>query len=182
MSHRRYMFKNAKNKTYICIIMPLVLYGCETWSLTLMEGHRLCVFENRVLRDIFGPKKEEATGDCRKLHDQDLHILFTRYWVIKLRIIRWVGHVERKGEKRNESFSGQHWRKQTTWNIWDGRPWTRGMLMRMGQYRRSLWTQEETFRFHKMLRISWLAEKLLASQEVHYSTEFVTGTGSLTWL
>jgi len=106
MSYRRYISKNIKNKTYICIIMPFVLYGCGTWSPTLMEGHRLCVFENRVLRDIFGPKKEEATGECRKLHDQD-HILFTRYWVIKKRM-RWVGHVEHKGEKRNESFSGEH--------------------------------------------------------------------------
>jgi len=73
-----------------------------------MEGHRWCVFKKRVLRDIFGPKKEEATGECRKLHDLNLHILFTRYWVIKLRIMRWVGHVEHKGEKRNESFSGEH--------------------------------------------------------------------------
>jgi hypothetical protein len=58
------------------------------------------VFENRVLRDIFGPKKEEATGECRKLHDQDLHIVFTRYWVIKLRIMRWMGHVECKGGEK----------------------------------------------------------------------------------
>jgi hypothetical protein len=71
---RRYISKNVKNKTYICIIMSFVLYGCETWSLTLMEGYRLCVFENRMLRDIFGPKKEKATGECRKLHVQDLHI------------------------------------------------------------------------------------------------------------
>jgi hypothetical protein len=73
-----------------------------------MEGHRLCVFENRMLRDIFGPKKEEAIGECRKLHDVNLHILFTRYGVIRLRIMRWVGHVEHKGEKTNESFSGEH--------------------------------------------------------------------------
>jgi len=59
MSCRRYISKNVKNKTYICIIMPFVLYGCETWFLTLMEGHRLCVFENRVLRDIFGPRKRK---------------------------------------------------------------------------------------------------------------------------
>ena len=73
--------------------MPFVLYGCETWSLTVMEGHRLCVFENRVLRDTVGPKKEKATGECKKLHDQDLHVFFTRYWVIKVRIMRWVGHM-----------------------------------------------------------------------------------------
>jgi hypothetical protein len=56
-----------------------------------MEGHRLSVFENRVLRDMFGPKTEEVTGDWRKLHNQELHILYCSpdiTWVIKLRIMR----------------------------------------------------------------------------------------------
>jgi hypothetical protein len=51
----------------------VVLYGCETWSLTLREDHRLRVFENRVLRRIFGPKRDEVTGEWRKLHNEELH-------------------------------------------------------------------------------------------------------------
>jgi hypothetical protein len=51
------------------------LYGCETWSLTLREEHRLRVFENKVLRRIFGPKRDEVTGECRKLHNEELHDL-----------------------------------------------------------------------------------------------------------
>ena len=60
---------SQKNKTYINIILPVVLYGCETWSLTSREERRLRVFENRVLRRIFGPKRDEVTGECRKLHN-----------------------------------------------------------------------------------------------------------------
>jgi hypothetical protein len=58
------------------IIKRHVLYGCETWSLTLREEHRLRVFENRVLRGIFGPKRDEVTGDWRKLHNEELHNLY----------------------------------------------------------------------------------------------------------
>jgi hypothetical protein len=56
---------------------PVVLYGCETWSLTLREEHRLRLFENRVLRRIFGPKNNEVTGEWRKLHNEELHILYS---------------------------------------------------------------------------------------------------------
>jgi hypothetical protein len=59
------------------IILPVVLYGCETWSLTLREEHRLRVFEKRVLRRIFGPKRDEVTGEWRKLHNEELHILYS---------------------------------------------------------------------------------------------------------
>jgi hypothetical protein len=59
------------------IILPVVLYECETWSLTLKEGHRLRVFENRVLRRIFGPKRDEATGEWRKLRNEELHELYS---------------------------------------------------------------------------------------------------------
>jgi hypothetical protein len=58
-----------KIRIYKTIILPVVLYGCETWSLTLREEHRLRVFENRVLRRIFGPKRDEVTGGWRKLHN-----------------------------------------------------------------------------------------------------------------
>ena len=63
----RLLSKNLKIKTYRTIILPVVLYGCETWSLTLREERRLRVFENRVLRRIFGPKRDELTGEWRKL-------------------------------------------------------------------------------------------------------------------
>jgi hypothetical protein len=57
----------VKIKIYKTIILPVVLYGCETWSLTFREEHRLRVFENRVLRSVFGPKRDEVTGGWRKL-------------------------------------------------------------------------------------------------------------------
>jgi hypothetical protein len=59
------------------INLPLVLYRCETWSLTLREEHRLSVFENGVLRRISGPKWDEVTGEWRKLHNKELHILYS---------------------------------------------------------------------------------------------------------
>ena len=61
---------NLKIKIYRTIILPVVLYGCETWSLILREERRLRVFENMVLRRIFGPKRDEVTGECRKLHNE----------------------------------------------------------------------------------------------------------------
>ena len=65
--------KNVKGKTYRTIILPVVLYECETWSLTLREECRLRVFVNRVLRRIFGPKRDEVTGEWRRLHDEELY-------------------------------------------------------------------------------------------------------------
>jgi hypothetical protein len=79
------------------------MYGCETWSLTLREEHRLRVFENRVLRRIFVPKRDEVTGGWRKLHNEKLHGLYSSpsiVRVIKARRVRWVGHVARIGELR----------------------------------------------------------------------------------
>ena len=64
--------KNLKTKIYRTIILPVVLYGCETWSLTLREERRLRLFENRVLRSVFGPKMDEVTGEWRKLQDEEL--------------------------------------------------------------------------------------------------------------
>ena len=65
--------KNLKIKIYRTRILPVVLYGCETWSLTLMEEHRLRVFENRVLRGISVPKRDGVTGEWRKLHNEELN-------------------------------------------------------------------------------------------------------------
>jgi hypothetical protein len=95
---------NVKVKIYKTIILPFVLYGCETWSLTLREEHRLRVFENRVLRRIFGPKRDEITGEWRKLHNGELHNLYLSPDIIrqiKSRRMRWAGHVARMGEGRN---------------------------------------------------------------------------------
>jgi hypothetical protein len=81
-----------------------VLYGCETCSLTLREEHRLRVFENRVHRKIFGPKRDEVTGEWRKLHNEELRVLYSSpsiSRIIKSRRMRWAGHVARMGEKRN---------------------------------------------------------------------------------
>jgi hypothetical protein len=65
------------------IILPVLLHGCETWSLTLREEHRLRVFENRVLRRIFGPKREEMTGEWRKLHNEELRDLYSSSSIIR---------------------------------------------------------------------------------------------------
>jgi hypothetical protein len=73
----RLMSRNVKVKIYKTIILPVVLYGCENWSLTLREEHRLRVFENRVLGRIFGPKRDEVTGEWRKLQSEKLHILYS---------------------------------------------------------------------------------------------------------
>ena len=68
--------KNLKIKIHRTIILPVVLYGCETWSLTLREKRRLNVFENRVLRRIFGPKRDEVTGEWGKLHNEELSDMY----------------------------------------------------------------------------------------------------------
>jgi hypothetical protein len=78
------------------------LYGCETWSLTLREEQRLRMFENRVLRRIFGPKRDEVTGERRKLRNEELHNLYSSPDIIrqvKSSQMRWVGHVARMREK-----------------------------------------------------------------------------------
>jgi hypothetical protein len=86
---------NLKIKIYRTVILPVVLYGCEAWSLTFRKEHRLRVFENRVLRKIFEPKRVED-GSWRKLHNVELHNLYSSpniVRVIKSRRMRWVGHV-----------------------------------------------------------------------------------------
>jgi hypothetical protein len=93
----------VKIKIYKTIILPVVLYGCEIWYVTLREEHRLSVFENRLLRRIFGPKRDEVTGGWRKLHNEELHGLYSSpstIRVIKARRMRWVGHVARMGKVR----------------------------------------------------------------------------------
>jgi hypothetical protein len=100
----RLLSGNVKVKIYKTIILPVVLYGCETLSQTLREEHRLRVFENRVLRGIFGPKRDEVMGEWRKLHNGELHNLYSSPDIIrhiKSRRMRWAGHVACMGEGRN---------------------------------------------------------------------------------
>ena len=90
--------KNIKIKIYRTIILPAVLYGCETWSLTLREERGLKIFENRVLRRIFRTIRDEVTGEWRRLHNEELYDLYcspTIIRVIKTRRMRWAGHVSR---------------------------------------------------------------------------------------
>ena len=103
----RLLSKNLKIKIKRTIILPVVLYGCETWSLKLREERRLRVFENRVLRRVFGPKRDEVTGEWRKLHNEELRDLYSLrniVRVVKSRRMRWAGHVARMG--RGEVYTG----------------------------------------------------------------------------
>jgi hypothetical protein len=93
---------NVKITIYKNIILSVVLYGCETWSLTLREEYRLEVFENRVLRRISGLKRDEVTGEWRKLHTEELHDLYSSpriSRIIKARRMRWTGLVARMGRE-----------------------------------------------------------------------------------
>ena len=101
----RLLSKNLKIKirVYRTIILPVVLYECETWSLTLREERKLRVFENKVLRRIFGPRRDEVTGELRRLHNEELNDLYSspnNVRVIKSRRMRWAGHVARMDEER----------------------------------------------------------------------------------
>ena len=94
--------KNLKTKIHRTIILPVVLYGCETWSLTLQAERKLRVFENLVLR-IFGPRRDEVTGEWRRLHNEELNDLYCLpniVRVIKSRRMRWAGHVAHMVEER----------------------------------------------------------------------------------
>jgi len=77
------LFKNIKIKTHRTINLPVALYGYETWSLTLREEHRLTVFENRMLRRIFRPKRDEVTGEWRRLHNEELNDLYCSLNIIR---------------------------------------------------------------------------------------------------
>ena len=114
--------RNINIKMYRTVMLCAVLYGCETWSLTLREERRLKVLENRVLRRIFGPNRDEVRGEWRKLHNVGLNDLYC--WPNIVRVIKWrmgwVGHVARKGEckRRIQGFGGETWDKEPTWKTW----------------------------------------------------------------
>ena len=99
-----FLSKNININVSRTVIWPVVLYRCEVWSLILREGHRLRVFESRVLRKIFGPKRDKVTTEWRKLHNEELNELYSSpntVRVVKSRRMRWAGHeVCMEGEER----------------------------------------------------------------------------------
>jgi len=103
--------KNLNIKIYRTLFLYVVLYGCETWSLTLREERRLRVTKNRALRRIFGPKRDDVTGDWRKLHNEELNDLYSSpniVRVIKSRRTRWAEHVARmEGGQAYAGFGGE---------------------------------------------------------------------------
>ena len=102
-------------------------YGCETWWLTLREERKLRVFENMVLRRIFGPRRDEVTGEWRRLHNEELNDMYSSpniVWVIKSRRMRLAGHVARMGEER--ACMGSWWgnrRERDHWGDLDVDGW-----------------------------------------------------------
>jgi len=96
----RLLSKSLKIKIYRTIILPVILYGCETWSLTLREERKLRVFQNMVLRRIFGRRRDEITGEWRRLHNEELNDLYSSpstVQVIKSRKMTWAGQVAHMG-------------------------------------------------------------------------------------
>jgi hypothetical protein len=112
--------RNVKVKIYKTIILPVVLYGCETWSVTLREERRLRVFENRVLRRIIGPKREEVTGEWRKLHNENFiicthpQISLGKSSQVKANEVGAACGTHGRGEKSLQGFGGKARRKKTT--------------------------------------------------------------------
>ena len=99
-----------KDKIYRTVILPVVLYGCETWSLTLKEERRLTVFEKNVLMRIFWPKRDEVTGEWRKLHNEEYNDLYCSHnivRVIKSRRMRWSGYIASMEGRLEQGFGGE---------------------------------------------------------------------------
>jgi hypothetical protein len=93
--------EEEKIKMYKTIVLPVVLYGCETWFLMLMEDNSLRVLVNRVLRRMFGPNRDGMSGGWRRLHNEELHNLYSSpntIAMIKSMRMRWAGHVARMGK------------------------------------------------------------------------------------
>jgi hypothetical protein len=102
------------------MLLSVVLYGCETWPLTLWEEHRLREFENSVLKRIFGPKRDEVMGEWRSLHNGELHNLYSFPNIVRQiksrRVGGWAYGMCGRGEKSVQCFGGKAGRKETTWN------------------------------------------------------------------
>jgi hypothetical protein len=113
----RLLSGNVKVKIYKTIIVQIVSYGCETWSVKLKENHKLRVFKNRVLRRTFGSSRNEVMEEWSKLHSGELYNLYSSPTIIrqiKSRRMSWVGHVACMGEKSVQGFGGKAQRKETT--------------------------------------------------------------------
>ena len=109
--------KNINIKIYRTIILPVVLYGCEMWLLILREEYRLRVFENRVQRRIFGPKRDGVIGERQRLYNKELYDLYYSaniIWVIKSRR-RWAGHVAQMGDRCIQNFGGETQGNEIAW-------------------------------------------------------------------
>ena len=181
---------SLKIKIYRTKILLVVLYVCETWLLTLREKRRLRVFGNRVLRRIFGPKRDVLRGEWRKLHNEELNYLYCSpniVRVIKSRM-RWAWHAARV----EEAYTGFWWGNlrerdhlgepgvdgriilRLIFRKWDVGLWTGSSRLRTGTSGWHLWMRLWTFGFHEMRGISWLAENWSASQEGLCSMEWVS--------
>jgi hypothetical protein len=101
--------KNLKIEIYRTIILPVILYGCETWWLTLREEPRLRVFENRVLRKTFGSNRDEVTEQRIKLHNEELNDLCCSPTIVRVTKsrMRWAGNVSHFGERCIQGFGGE---------------------------------------------------------------------------
>ena len=170
----RLLFKNVKIKIYSTIILPVVLYGCETWSLTLREERRLRVFENMVLRRIFVAKRDEVRGEWRKLHNEELNDLYCSpsiVRVIKSRRMRWAEYVARMGERRGVyRFLVGNLKERDHWGdpsvdgrrilIWIFRNWNVGGMdwIELAEDRDSWWALVNAV---MNLRVPWNEENFL---------------------
>jgi hypothetical protein len=143
---------NIKIKIYKTIILPFVLCGCKSWSLTLREEHRLRMLENRVLRRIFEPKEDKVIGEWRKLHNGELHNLYSSPDIIRRRKskrTRWAGYVAymeedskvykilvgKPKEKKPLRRLGYRWEdgiRMDLWEVGGGRGWSGFTWLRMG--------------------------------------------------
>jgi hypothetical protein len=170
----RLLSKNLKVRIHKTIILPVVLCGCETWSLIVREEHKVRVFENRVLRRIFGPKRDGVTGGWRKLHNAELHDLYNSPSIIRIikpKSLRWVGHVARMGEKRNAHRWVNNIKLDLVEMRWCVVDWL-GLVQ--DRYRwRAFVNMEMNLRVPKMLGNYRGAAHLVASREVLSSTELV---------
>ena len=155
------------------------------WSIKMCQQLRLRVSENRVLRRIFGPKRDELTREWKKLRNEELNNLYSSLnivRVIKSRRMRWAGHVARMGvlvgkPDGKRPLGSPRRRRENKINLdiqkWDVRAWTGLSWLRIGTGCGHLWVWQWTFGFDKMRGISWLMENRLVSQEGFCTTEWV---------
>ena len=186
--------KYIKIKIFRTIILPFLLYWFEAWSVTWREEHMLRVFESRVLRRIFGPKRDEITREWRRLQIEELYdpySLLNIIWVRKSRRRRWAGHVAHMGAcggtcrvlvgraegRRPLGRPRQRWEDYITMYLkevgWGG-AWTGLIWLRLGSGSGLAWMRPWLYRCREMQGVCWLCEDLLASQEWVSSMELVT--------